>query len=280
MLHIECPVCKSRLSQLFIATLLSKHDVDYYKCSECGLIKTEEPYWLDEAYSEAIADLDVGLVARNMMFVPQVSHLIEKYFDSDGIFLDHAGGYGLFVRMMRDAGYNFFRQDKYCQNIFAKYFDFKSCDIKSGFELITAFEFLEHVVDPVQEIDSLLALTDTVIFSTELQPEKISSSDDWWYFATETGQHITFYTKRTFEYIAALLGTNYYSDGQHLHLFTRKKFDSLKFPKEPEVRSVLCQKINAIMGGLSFKAPVQRRKSLVWPDYRFIKNLINRNDNE
>ncbi|MDM9385348.1 hypothetical protein QUB80_32355 [Chlorogloeopsis sp. ULAP01] len=38
----------------------------YYFCEESGLLKTEKPYWLDEAYQEAIADTDTGLVRRNI----------------------------------------------------------------------------------------------------------------------------------------------------------------------------------------------------------------------
>jgi len=42
---------------------------------------------------------------------------IESNLNPDGIFLDYAAGYGLFVRLMRDAGYNFRWSDLYCQNL-------------------------------------------------------------------------------------------------------------------------------------------------------------------
>lgn len=269
---MECPVCDSPLTQLFRGQILNKYSIVYYKCNECGLIKTEDPHWLEEAYSDAIADLDVGLVARNMGLVQQVIYIIENYFDSDNTFLDYAGGYGLFVRMMRDAGFNFFRQDKYCQNIFAKYFDLEDSVTKNKFELITAFEFLEHVVDPLKELSSLFTRTDSIILSTKLQPENISSVGDWWYFTPETGQHITFYKKQTFEYIAASIGVTYYTDMKNLHLLTRRKFNGFSFLPEIESCSRFGRIVKAILTSFSSKIPIQRRQSLIMPDYQIIKN--------
>lgn len=269
---MKCPVCGNLLTELFRCQILNRYSVAYYQCKKCRLLKTEDPYWLDEAYSVSIADLDVGLVARNIGLVPQVIYVIENYFDSDNIFLDYAGGYGLFVRMMRDAGFNFFRQDKYCQNIFAKYFNFEDGGINDKFELITAFEFLEHVVDPLEELSSLLTRTDSIILSTKLQPENISSVDDWWYFTPETGQHITFYTKQTFEYLAASIGVNYYTDMKNIHLLTRRKFNSFNFLPETESCSLFGRIVKAILASFSSEVPIKSRQSLIMPDYKFIKN--------
>ncbi len=46
---------------LFTAKVLGKYDVQYYQCVITGFIQTEEPYWLEEAYSSAITKLDIGL---------------------------------------------------------------------------------------------------------------------------------------------------------------------------------------------------------------------------
>lgn len=82
---------------LFTAKILGKYDVKYYRCNQTGFIQTEEPYWLDEAYSSAITKLDVGLPYRNITLSEKVSKLLVKDFDKTGIFLDYAGGYGLFT---------------------------------------------------------------------------------------------------------------------------------------------------------------------------------------
>jgi hypothetical protein len=49
----------------FTAKVLRKHLARYEVCDACGFLRAHEPYWLDEAYSSAIAAADTGLVARN-----------------------------------------------------------------------------------------------------------------------------------------------------------------------------------------------------------------------
>lgn len=269
-----CPICSSPLSPIFKAMILSSLEITYFKCHLCGLIKTEEPYWFEDAYSEAIGDLDVGLVRRSMGLVPKVRYLIEKNFSSDGVFLDFAGGYGLFVRMMRDVGFNFYRQDKFCQNLFAKYFDYENCEIKNGFELITAFEFFEHVVDPLAELKSLLTLSDSVLFSTELQPDNIKNIGDWWYFVPEGGQHISFYTKQTFTYMAELLCLNYHTDGKSLHLLTKREINFFDFGMRTNYLPDRKNIFKKIVHFLKQKNCDQKRESLIQPDYQFIKKLM------
>lgn len=53
------------MERIFSALLLRSHEVDYYRCPNCGLLQTEEPYWRDEAYRDPIAVSDTGLLQRN-----------------------------------------------------------------------------------------------------------------------------------------------------------------------------------------------------------------------
>src|SRR5476651_2675365 len=122
---------------LFEAKVLNKYTVKYYRCDETGFIQTEEPYWLDEAYSSAITKLDIGLPYRNINLSNSITELLVKNFDYKGIFLDYAGGYGLFTRLMRDKGFNFYNTDKYCANLFAEYFDLTDLAPASVFEITT-----------------------------------------------------------------------------------------------------------------------------------------------
>jgi hypothetical protein len=86
-------------------------------------VQTENPYWLEEAYNSAITSLDIGLLKRNNYLVKEISPIIDCCFPEASTMLDFAGGYGAFVRLMRDEGYNFYRQDVYCDNLFTKHFD-------------------------------------------------------------------------------------------------------------------------------------------------------------
>lgn len=102
--------------------ILRRYDIRYFMCESCGLVQTEEPYWLDEAYSEAIAPSDVGIVSRNVSLVPITSLVIRAFFSSSGRFVDYGAGTGLLVRSMRDRGYDFHYLDAYAQNLFARGF--------------------------------------------------------------------------------------------------------------------------------------------------------------
>jgi 2-polyprenyl-3-methyl-5-hydroxy-6-metoxy-1,4-benzoquinol methylase len=237
------------VTYLFNATVLNKYDVKYFRCNDTGFIQTEDPYWLDESYSSAIASLDVGLVMRNLNLVADTEPMINDYFNFKGKFLDFAGGYGLFTRLMRDKGFDFYHTDKYCENIFAQYFDIKDTPQTNKFELLTAFEVFEHLNDPMPEIAELFKYSDNILFSTESIPEKeITSAKDWWYFVPEIGQHIAFYSKKSLEYIAAKNNAHLYTNNSTLHLFTKKQLpvdpfvEALK-PKEPYLIRKIQKKI-------------------------------------
>jgi len=218
---------------LFSARILNKYSVNYYRCNDTNFIQTEKPYWLNEAYSQAIANLDVGLVERNFKLAPLTGRIIDKNFDHRGLFLDFAGGYGMFTRLMRDKGFNFYHTDKYCQNLFAEYFDISCIGTGTPFELITTFEVFEHLSNPIDEIAELFSYSDNILFSTELVPDKpIISAEDWWYFVPLIGQHIAFYTPAALQYIAQKNGAHFYTNGSNLHLFTKKALASNPFAKK------------------------------------------------
>src|ERR1700744_2069789 len=144
-MKMSCKICEHPVSLLFNKKILGKYDVGYYQCSHCGFMQTEEPYWLNEAYQNAITALDVGLASRNLILAPMVETIIKAFFNSNGMFLDYGGVYGLLVRMLRDKGLQFYREDKFCENLFAKSFDITDFPGTPPFELVTAFELFEHL---------------------------------------------------------------------------------------------------------------------------------------
>lgn len=221
----KCPVCDSSMSNSFSARMLKKYDVSYFFCDACGLLQTEEPYWLKEAYSDAIANSDTGLVARNISLSQRVSTLLYSMNGSHGKYVDCSGGTGLFVRLMRDIGLDFYWQDPYCENIHAKGFEYTNN--KVACDAITAFEVLEHIIDPIEFIQNSLSWTNsqTLIFSTELFENQIPDQR-WSYYSFNTGQHISFYQKKTLEIIARKLDLNFYSENG-IHIMTNKKISKI-----------------------------------------------------
>lgn len=197
----------------FSARILDKYDVSYFHCSQCGFLNTETPYWLDEAYSDAIAVTDTGVMERNVSLSARLAVLLNFCLEPEGRYLDAAGGYGLLTRLMRDNGFDYYWADKYCTNLVARGFEYK----ESGLPLVavSGFEVIEHVPDPRAFISDLLLAykSRTFIFSTELYSGNQPPAPDWWFYSRITGQHISFFQRRTLERLAGKLGLTLYAGG-------------------------------------------------------------------
>jgi hypothetical protein len=208
----RCTICGSETRLSHRATVLSKYDVDYLYCSQCGLLQTEEPFWLDEAYSDAIALSDTGLLTRNIAVAMRLTALLTFAFPRDVRCVDAGGGYGVLTRLMRDIGFDFYWTDPFCENLFAKGFE---ADRAGGsFSVITAFEVMEHLHDPIAFIRQVVAKYQGVAFAFSTQLFEGSPPPlEWPYYSFETGQHISFYQRRTLRHIADALGMQLFSSG-------------------------------------------------------------------
>ena len=259
---VECPICSEVMQPLFHKKMLGRYHVAYYRCPKCELLKTEEPYWLDEAYSNAIADTDVGLVARNVAMRANLPRILYFLFNPNGCFLDYAGGYGMLCRMMRDAGFDFYWQDKHCYNLLAK-----GCElppILKNIEAVTAFEVLEHLSNPstfVEEIFSKYNPQALIITTTLYKGEP--PDQDWWYYSFETGQHISFFTRKSLSALCQRFGLFLYSIGG-IHIFSKKILSSWK------LRLLRCQRILP----LASKLAERHMRSKLESDYERMRKIL------
>ena len=126
---------------------------------------------------------------------------------------------------------------------------------KVHYDVLTSFEMFEHLVNPLETIQALSSLADTIVFSTALVPKGRPKTNEWWYFCLDHGQHVAFYTKESLRICAGKIGMNYYNLG-NLHIMTKVKLPELKL-------HVLSN--NRIRYLLSFVFP--RRRSLLGDDY-------------
>src|SRR5262245_2421890 len=196
---MRCRLCNGDSATEFgTSVLLRRHRVTYWLCGACGFVQTDEPHWLEEAYSTDVSAIDLGPVNRGITMAEKTRALIVSAFDPTACFLDYGAGYGIFVRRMRDLGFDFRYYDKYEQNLFARGFESR-LEGTNSFELITAIEVFEHMTEPLFEIQTLLAHSDSIFFTTELLPADYPGLDKWWYYAPEHGQHISFFSRRSLE---------------------------------------------------------------------------------
>jgi hypothetical protein len=223
---MRCKICDSPTSLVFTADILGKYSAGYFRCTSCGFMQTEEPYWLSESYASAINEIDLGPVNRAMTGSKIVEGVILSTFDKEAKFIDYGAGYGLLVRIMRDRGFDFYWDDKYCDNIFAKHF---VANREPRFELLTAFEVFEHLVDPLSEIKAMLAFSNNLLFSTLLVPNGAQSASDWWYFGPEHGQHVAFYTVEALRVVSKVFNLHLSTDGVGTHLLSQKPVSNRLF---------------------------------------------------
>ena len=256
-----CRICSLSTEKIFSTIILQKHSVEYFQCSHCGYVQTEFPFWLEEAYSRPINDVDTGLMMRSYWHRNVTSTLIYILFNQRGKFLDFGGGYGVFVRLMRDIVFDFYWQDKHTENLFAKGFEFDESD-HIPVELLTCFEVFEHFVEPAIELDNLLNISQNILLSTEFIPDPVPSPTEWWYYDSEHGQHIGFFQKKTFEYLADKHGLYFYSNGQNIHLLSKKRLLKPVFKWLTKASKFINPQIQ------------KRMESLTWQDFETLKAKI------
>ena len=116
---------------------------------------TEDPFWPEEAYAESINISDTCYISRNLELSKMLTILLSLFFDKNAKYLDYAGGYGVFIRMMSDLGFDFYWYDKFKTNLFAKGFEYQN----EKYEAVTTFESFEHFVGPMKEIENLLKIS-------------------------------------------------------------------------------------------------------------------------
>ncbi|MBO0930951.1 class I SAM-dependent methyltransferase [Fibrella aquatilis] len=246
------------------AQLLGKYRAVYYQCNSCQFIQTEQPYWLNEAYSSAIAGLDIGLIQRNEVSVSIVQSVISRWFDPKGQFVDFGGGYGMLVRMMRDRGFDFYRYDTHCENLFSRTFEaVLPSDEESFYTLLTAFEVFEHLVEPMEDVSLMLRYSHNVLFSTEVQPVNwVPKIDTWWYILPETGQHVSLYSIKSLQIIAERCGLHYEKGQNNMHLLSERSVNSQWFNGLTNWRG----------SQLYNQATRNRRPSLINSDFARLRN--------
>ena len=229
---MNCKICKGSTTLIFNALVLEQHDVAYYFCNECDFIQTEEPYWLLQAYQDAVSIYDVWSVARPIANSEIVSRIIDQYFPKSNLpFLDYGGGSGIFVRRMRDIGFDFIRSDAFSKNLFARCFDITDFPNQNQFGLVTSFEVFEHLPNPLDDVNALFKLSNSIFFTTSIKPSIVLNPKDWDYIAPYHGQHVSFYSVKALHKLAELTGSKLLTDGKSIHLLTKENvsYDNEKF---------------------------------------------------
>ncbi|MFH2101995.1 MAG: class I SAM-dependent methyltransferase [Chloroflexota bacterium] len=237
---MKCRICNSHSNLFGQATILQKYRVAYYECGNCGFIQTEEPFWLEEAYSSAMTKSDIGLIGRNLGLADLTQKVVLSCLDPQAKFIDYGGGYGIFVRIMRDRGFDFYRLDPLCENLFAEHFDAPK---GAHFNLLTAWEVFEHLENPMEKIEEMLSMSPVLLFSTALLPSPPKNLEAWWYYGLEHGQHIAFYSRETIRHISQKFDLRIHYSSENIHFLGRPEINPFRIRAAFDPRLTLLRKL-------------------------------------
>ena len=105
----------------------------------------------------------------------------------------------------------------------------------------------------------MFKLSSNVLFSQPYIPDPVPQIGNWWYYAPETGQHISFYGRKTLEYIAQRFRRNYISFND-IHLMSDKTVAQEDF--ETVIKN----------SQYIYLTQTQKRRSKITDDMEYLKN--------
>jgi hypothetical protein len=205
---MKCKICGGVSRSYAQAKVRQQYDTWIFRCDTCGFVFLDPVPWFKEAYSEPITGTDVGYVSRNLQARDFLLKLLAPDARATSCFCDYGAGYGLLVRLMRDAGFKFHWHDPHSPNLFARFCEASAADF-GPYTAVTAVEVFEHLPDPAGSLQDILRFGKRVIFSTELLPVDRPHPNEWWYFGLNHGQHVSFYSSNSLSALARLFGLRY-----------------------------------------------------------------------
>ncbi len=220
----HCRCCMGPTKYFSTATILD-FSATYSICSNCSSVQVDNPTWIEKAHSKAISNLDTGLVSRCVSAGRMISTLLFLEGERESKGIDWGGGTGLLTRLLRDQGFHVRSYDKYASAAHAEGFESNLEEAEEASTFIVSVECFEHLINPIDAFESVTRKKDYFIFTTEVidTPPPDPAKASWWYFVPESGQHITFASKKGLDDFRRVLGFGHYKRFGSLHVMSRSK---------------------------------------------------------
>jgi SAM-dependent methyltransferase len=203
---------------------LSSLPVYFRRCVACSFLFTDAfDDWSDaefktHIYNDGYLALDPDYVAKR----PRINaDVVERLFGAHKAqirVLDYGGGNDVLCSALRNAGYaSAVTYDPFTPE--------HACRPDGTFDLVTCFETLEHMPDPLGGIAAMLASLaepGLVLFSTLLQPPDFDCMGlHWWYVGPRNG-HVSLFSRNALALAWRRHGYQTASFNDNLHFAFRK----------------------------------------------------------
>lgn len=215
-----CPVCKSFEKEY----QFNKYEFSLYQCKSCSTayfdqipVCTDDVYSSDHALNDAKTAYLMNKDYRKLRFANERIQLLENVLNNsikDKYILDVGCGTGWFLEYAKDKG-------AICHGVelgkdLAQFtsealkIPVWNCDLTelktdSRFDVITMFDLIEHVVDPVQLVDSAKHLLKKdgiiLIFTPQFDSVAIQTMKDKSNLIMPA-EHLSYFTKKTVQFLS------------------------------------------------------------------------------
>ena len=198
----------------------SDKEVTYFRCDHCGLMFTDYFYgWSDEEFGECVYNdeylkADPPFEEERPQRMARFLQRVLSNVTSPVTHLDYGGGRGRLGEELEKLGFR-------STTTFDPHHPECNISPTKRFDLVTAFEVVEHVADQLtlfENFSRFMKPNGLLLVTTMLQPDDILQQGANWWYACPRNAHMTFHTASSLEITLSTIGLKLVSLTQEIHL--------------------------------------------------------------